>query len=405
MTNRESLTFTLTPSRRRSKRIWKAIVPRLNTRAGSKVYDGKPLKGSELEGNAVDGLVDGSDATFTVTGSQTEVGGDAKNNTYKLTFSSEQMAKNYTLASEQLGTLTVTENADEIVVTTTGGEFTYSGQAHGATVSVSELPEGYTLEKAESSASATNVVDGTVVATADTLVIRNAQGKDVTDELKIRKIDGEIQITPAPLSIETGSATKTYDGSALTNATLKVDGLVAGDVVTGRTTGSQTEVGSSANTYTLTWGEVDPANYEITEQLGVLTVEAVVVPVIPGPQQPSGPVVVPPTTTEPTGPADVVADALEGAYETVTGDKATEEQIYDSENPLGKEQAVHCWVHWYMILVMILTALYGVAVWLRRGNHTRKLKNDMNNILGGGDDGKDPAGAPVATNHPAGMEA
>ena len=373
------------------------------TAGATKVYNGTGIVGADLEGSAVDGLVSDSDAAFVVTGEQPGVG--SSTNTYKLTFSSEQMAKNYTLASEQLGTLTVTENADEIVVTTTGGTFAYDGQAHGATVSVSELPEGYTLEKAESSASATNVADGTVAATADTLVIRNAQGKDVTNELKIRKIDGEIQVTPAPLNIETGSATKTYDGSALTNATLKVDGLVAGDVVTGRTTGSQTEVGSSANTYTLTWGEVDPANYEITEQLGVLTVEAVVAPVVPGPQQPGGPVVVPPTTTEPAGPADVVADALEGAYETVTGDKATEEQIYDSENPLGKEQAAHCWVHWYMILVMILTALYGVAVWLRRGNHTRKLKSDMNNILGGGDDGKDPSGSPVATNHPAGMEA
>ena len=378
------------------------------TGSASKVYDGEPLLGTDVNvapANKVDGLVNASDATFTVTGSQTEVGGTPNNNTYELAFASEQMAKNYKLAGEQLGTLTVTEYADEIVVTTTGGTFTYDGQAHGATVSVSELPEGYTLEKAESSASATNVADGTVVATADTLVIRNAQGKDVTGELKIRKIDGEIEITPAPLSIETGSATKTYDGSALTNATLKVDGLVAGDVVTGRTTGSQTEVGSSANTYTLTWGEVDAANYEITEQLGVLTVEAAVVPVVPGPQQPGGPVVVPPTTPEPAGPADIVADALEGAYETVTGDKAAEEQIYDSENPLGKEQAAHCWVHWYMILAMILTALYGVAVWLRRGNHTRKLKIDMNNILGGGDDGKDPSGSPVATNHPAGMEA
>ena len=373
------------------------------TAGATKVYNGTGIVGADLEGSAVDGLVGDSDAAFVVTGEQPGVG--SSTNTYELTFASEQMAKNYALASEQLGTLTVTENADEIVVTTTGGTFAYDGQAHGATVSVSELPEGYTLEKAESSASATNVADGTVAATADTLVIRNAQGKDVTNELKIRKIDGEIQVTPAPLNIETGSATKTYDGSALTNATLKVDGLVAGDVVTGRTTGSQTEVGSSANTYTLTWGEVDPANYEITEQLGVLTVEAVVAPVVPGPEQPGGPVVVPPTTTEPAGPADAVADALEGAYETVTGDKATEEQIYDSENPLGKEQAAHCWVHWYMILVMILTALYGVAVWLRRGNHTRKLKNDMNNILGGGDDGKDPSGSPVATNHPAGMEA
>ena len=373
------------------------------TAGATKVYNGTGIVGADLEGNAVEGLVSDSDAAFVVTGEQPGVG--SSTNTYELTFASEQMAENYTLASEQLGTLTVTENADEIVVTTTGGTFTYDGQAHGATVSVSELPEGYTLEKAESSASATNVADGTVVATADTLVIRNAQGKDVTDKLKIRKIDGEIQITPAPLSIETGSATKTYDGSALTNATLKVDGLVAGDVVTGRTTGSQTEVGSSENTYTLTWGEVDSENYEISEQLGVLTVEAAVAPVVPGSQQPDGPVVVPPTTPEPAGPVDVVADALEGAYETVTGDKAAEEQIYDSENPLGKEQAAHCWVHWYMILVMILTALYGVAVWLRRGNHTRKLKNDMNNILGGGDDGKDPNGSPVATSHPAGMEA
>lgn len=373
------------------------------TAGATKVYNGTGIVGADLEGSAVDGLVGDSDAAFVVTGEQPGVGSSA--NTYELTFASEQMANNYKLVGEQLGTLTVTENADEIVVTTTGGTFVYDGQAHGATVSVSELPEGYALEKAESSASATNVADGKVVATADTLVIRNAQGKDVTDELKIRKIDGEIEITPAPLSIETGSATKTYDGSALTNATLKVDGLVAGDVVTGRTTGSQTEVGSSANTYILTWGEVDPANYQITEQLGVLTVEAVVAPVVPGSQQPDGPVVVPPTTPEPAGPADVVAEALEGAYETVTGDKAAEEQIYDSENPLGKEQAAHCWVHWYMILAMILTALYGVAVWLRRGNHTRKLKNDMNNILGGGDDGKDPSGSPVATSHPAGMEA
>ena len=373
------------------------------TASATKVYNGTGIVGADLEGNAVDGLVSDSDAAFVVTGEQPAVGSSA--NTYELTFASEQMANNYKLVGEQLGTLTVTENADEIVVTTTGGTFVYDGQAHGATVSVSELPEGYALEKAESSASATNVADGKVVATADTLVIRNAQGKDVTDELKIHKIDGEIEITPAPLSIETGSATKTYDGSVLTNATLKVDGLVAGDVVTGRTTGSQTEVGSSANTYTLTWGEVDPANYQITEQLGVLTVEAVVAPVVPGSQQPDGPVVVPPTTPEPAGPADVVAEALEGAYETVTGDKAAEEQIYDSENPLSKEQAAHCWVHWYMILAMILTALYGVAVWLRRGNHTRKLKNDMNNILGGGDDGKDPSGSPVATNHPAGMEA
>ena len=87
------------------------------------------------------------------------------------------MAKNYTLASEQLGTLTVTENADEIVVTTTGGTFAYDGQAHGATVSVSELPEGYTLEKAESSATATDVTIDDVIADADTWSLKTPRAK------------------------------------------------------------------------------------------------------------------------------------------------------------------------------------------------------------------------------------
>ena len=45
---------------------------------------------------------------------------------------------------------------------------------------------------------------------------------------------------------------------------------------------------------------------------------------------------------------------------------------------------------------------YGLAVALRRKNHERKLRNDMNDVLGDGD-GKDPSGSPAAK--PAGMEA
>ena len=74
----------------------------------------------------------------------------------------------------------MTEYADEIVVTTTGGTFTYDGQSHGATVEVSALPAGYSLETAASSASATDVTVEAVAATCDTLVIKNAAGEDVT---------------------------------------------------------------------------------------------------------------------------------------------------------------------------------------------------------------------------------
>ena len=99
---------------------------------------------------------------------------------------------------------------------------------------------------------------------------------------------------------------------------------------------------------------------------------------------------------------------LEGAYESVTGGPETdnpveEERIYDAENPLGRESVEdHCWVHWYMIVGMVLTAVYGLAAALRRKNHEHKLRNDMNDVLGDGD-GKDPSGSPAAK--PAGMEA
>ena len=99
-------------------------------------------------------------------------------NTYTLAFDKSAVSTDYTV-SEDVGTLTVTEYADEITVTTVGGTYTYDGSARGATVSVSTLPEGYTLETATSSATATDV--GTVAAECDTLVIRNAAGVDVTN--------------------------------------------------------------------------------------------------------------------------------------------------------------------------------------------------------------------------------
>ena len=71
--------------------------------------------------------------------------------TYSIDWDGTAKQSNYTI-NETIGTLVVTEYADEIVVTTTGGTFTYDGQSHGATVEVSALPAGYSLETAASSA-------------------------------------------------------------------------------------------------------------------------------------------------------------------------------------------------------------------------------------------------------------
>ena len=391
-----------------------AVTPapiQIKTESANKVYDGTAL----TAGGQMTGLVNGETATFTVTGSQTAVG--SSTNTYTLEWNGSAKQGNYTIESVETGTLTVTESEDQIVVTTTGGTFNYDGQAHGATVSVGALPAGYSVKVAQSTATATNVAEGEVAATADNLVIINAQGEEVTSKLNIVKVDGSIQIVPAELTVTTSSAQKQYDGTALTNNELQIAGLVGDERVTARTTGSQTEVGSSANTYEIDWGNTDSANYTIaTENLGTLTVTEVPAPAVPP--------VTPGTSTTPTNGTtpggtnpvpgnpvlDNVARALEGNFNAITGNNessanvAAGEQIYDEENPLGTTYEDVCWVHFYIILGMILSGIYGLGVMFRRLNHTRKLRNDMNDVMGDGD-GKDAEKAPKPSSNPARMEA
>ena len=167
----------------------------------------------------------------------------------------------YTMGSENI-TFYAAYKPLNVTVTTTGGEFTYDGEAHGATVTVKGLPSGYTYE-ASSNATATHVADGTVTATCDTLIIKNAEGVDVTSNLNITKVDGSITITPATLTVTTESASKVYDGDPLT-AEGSISGLVEGETVSFITTGTQTEVGTSDNTYILEWtGSAKKSNYTI----------------------------------------------------------------------------------------------------------------------------------------------
>jgi len=249
----------------------------VTTQDAEKIYDGTPV----TAGGTLGGLVNGETATLTVSGSQTEVGSSA--NTCVIAWDGTAKEANYALESETLGTLTVTEYAGEITVTTTGGTFVYDGKPHGATVSVSALPAGYILVAAESGAAATDVtgssgsagggMSGSIPATADILVIQNAAGVDVTNRLNTTKVDGSITITPAPLTVTTMDGSRVYDGTPLTAAG-ELAGLVNGETATFTTTGSQTEAGNSENGYSLVWdGTAKEANYALeSETLGSLTV-------------------------------------------------------------------------------------------------------------------------------------
>ena len=93
-------------------------------------------------------------------------------------------------------------------------------------------------------------------------------GEDVT----LVYTNNTMTINPAPLSITTGSAEKVYDGDALTNGEVTINGLAEEDDVAVSADGSITDVGEKDNTYTIDWGSVKESNYTLNEALGKLKV-------------------------------------------------------------------------------------------------------------------------------------
>ena len=247
------------------------ITPReytVTTDSAEKPYDGTAL----TAGGRVNNLVDGETVTLKITGSQTEVG--SSNNTYSLTWDGSAKEKNYTHGTDSIGLLTVTPKS--IIPSDTNGievtkpaDSKYDGKVHENKPTVKDnktdktLVEGtdYTLSY---KGDTTNVGTVTVTITG----IGNYTGShDVT-----------YQITKRTVKLTSGSDSKTYDGTPLVkhDVTVSEDGFADGEGATYSYTGTQTDAGSSENTFTYALNEGTLAsNYEITTVNGTLTVEAV----------------------------------------------------------------------------------------------------------------------------------
>ena len=242
----------------------------VTTDSASKVFDGVAL----TAGGKVEGIVTGETYTLTMTGSQTIQG--SCDNTYELTWGTAKQS-NYELKSETIGTLTVTkqsitpgpdpENPDPNYTGATvdsPADHVYDGAAHKFVPVVKNgddvvMTEGTDYEVNYSTTDFTNVT-GTITVTIT--------GKGNYSGTVTRTY----QITPAPYTVTTDSASKVFDGVALT-AGGKVEGIVTGETYTLTMTGSQTIQGSCDNTYELTWGTAKQSNYELkSETIGTLTV-------------------------------------------------------------------------------------------------------------------------------------
>lgn len=234
----------------------------------------------------------------------------------------------------------------------------------------------------------------------------------------------DVVVNPATITVTANNQTK-IAGETDPELTYTFAGAV-NDEIARFAGGLQREAGEEAGVYAINQGDlvlVDNgafriANYTLEFASGTFTITAA--PVMPPtpptpPTPPASPTPTPlptPGAVPPDSPiAPVVTpivDALQGAAEAVIGDNETplaeprETEIGDNGTPLASHDHASCWVHWYIILGIMVTALYGACVALRRGLFSRKLKKYEDGLTGGGDPAPgapsigDDASAPIA---------
>lgn len=242
----------------------------------SKPYDGTPLVASEFEAA---GFVGGDGvAGVTYGGSQTDAGESGSTIAAYEAAGSTNLA-NYKIALGE-GRLEVTANAEKVVVAIreNSATFPYDGEAKTAEgyevagISSALYKEGdfaFVGDAAHKVATGTDAGDYDMGLLPGDFENRSANFSNVVFAIE----DGQLTILPATLTVTTHGASKPYDGTALT-ASGEISGFVNGETASFATTGSQTLVGTSANSYAITWdGTAKESNYSVVEgAIGTLEV-------------------------------------------------------------------------------------------------------------------------------------
>ena len=249
--------------------------------SGEKVYDGAPLTNNGF--THAGALVEGDVLTAVVEGSQTDVGiGDNVVTSYKVMRGKTDVTTSYTFSDSVKGALTVTARG----VTFTGESKTlpYTGGMQSITgITQSGLVEGHKYEGLNYKAEGQNVggYDG---AFSGDVVIKDAQGNDVTKNYNVTKTPGKLTITKAQFTVTfTGeSDTKVYNGKEQSITGITVVGLKTGHRYEGLTYAAKgTDKGEYEGTFTGTVKILDENNVDVTENYvvtktpGKLTITAV----------------------------------------------------------------------------------------------------------------------------------
>ena len=329
----------------------------VTTESDSKVYDGTAL----TAGGKVSGIVKGETVDFTITGSQTSVG--TSDNTYELNWTGSAKESNYKHGKDSIGTLTVKaksivpdgpDTPDEKktgITVSDPSDSKYDGKEHREVLTVQDTKTNDELvaEKDYSVTYSDDLVNvGTVTITIEG--IGNYTGS----------FTKTYEITKRSVTLTSATASKTYDGQALTSTSITVsgDGFVKGEGATYNVTGTQTEVGNSANSFEYKLNENTLAsNYDITKVVGTLTVTRDTTPVTPAPT-PTTPSVPPVVQRVVPTPTPVPEEKVE-EEQTPKAEPKEEEKVEEDYTPKATQE-----YYWALInlICAIVTVLFGLLL-------------------------------------------
>ena len=238
---------------------------------GEKVYDGTPLTNNGF--THVGALVEGDVLTAVVEGSQTDVGvGDNVVRSYKVMRGDVNVTTSYTFTDSVKGALTVTLR--DVTFTGESKSLPYTGGMQSITgITQSGLVEGHRYEGLTYKAEGQNV-DSYDGAFSGDVVIKDAQGNDVTKNYNVTKTPGKLTITNASFTVTfTGeNAEKIYNGKEQSITGITVAGLKTGHRYEGLTYEAKgTDKGEYVGAFTGTVKILDENNVDVTENYAVTT--------------------------------------------------------------------------------------------------------------------------------------
>ena len=258
------------------------ITPRtvnLSSESGNKPYDGTPLTRPDVTVTG-DGFVAGEVSGIHATGSVTNVSDGKQTNTIVYTTTDSFKDGNYTITKSE-GELEITPMTDKVTVTITGNTDSkiYDGNEHSVTGYTTAIDNQlYTVSDFTFTGEA--IAKGTDADSYQMGLNKSQFANNSANFANVEFIvtDGSLQINPRSVKLTSATDEKVYDGQPLTNGVVTVsgDGFVKDEGAAYNVTGSQTNAGSSDNTFTYTLNQGTKAkNYTVETKPGKLTVTPV----------------------------------------------------------------------------------------------------------------------------------